>query len=193
MRHLKLFRALLFVVSLLPLLWLTWRALGNHLGPDPAKELVDELGLWAIRFLLLSMAMTPLRLLSGKSFWVAFRRQTGLFAFFYAVLHVLVYVFLLFGAEWQAIASELSRRPYIIAGLAALACLLPLAVTSTRGWQQRLGRRWKSLHKLVYVAALLAMLHFIWLKKLGIYAVWPYALLLLILLAVRIAYRWRKA
>lgn len=179
-------KPLAFLVLLLPLLWLALLAYQNNLGADPAKKLVDETGLWAVRILWLSLAMTPLKNWTGSSVWIHYRRMTGLFAFFYVVLHVLIYTFLLFGANWGALARELTKRPYIIVGFMALLTLIPLAVTSSRNWQKRLGRRWVRLHKLVYISGLLALIHFIWLKKLGIAAVWPYALLLAMLLGERV-------
>ena len=187
-------KVLLFIALLLPCVWLLFSALMSKLGADPAKKLVDETGLWAIQCLWLSLAMTPLKNWTGSSQWIQYRRMTGLFAFFYALLHLLSYVFLLFGAQWAFIGSELSKRPYIIVGFTAFVLLVPLAITSTKQWQRRLKRHWLTLHKLVYLIAILALVHFIWLKKLGIFAVWPYALILLILFAerVRVYFRLKK-
>lgn len=187
-------KVLLFIALLLPCVWLLFSALMSKLGADPAKKLVDETGLWAIQCLWLSLAMTPLKNWTGSSQWIQYRRMTGLFAFFYALLHLLSYVFLLFGAQWAFIGSELSKRPYIIVGFTAFVLLVPLAITSTKQWQRRLKRHWLTLHKLVYLIAILSLVHFIWLKKLGIFAVWPYALVLLILFAerVRVYFRLKK-
>lgn len=187
-------QVLLFIALLLPCVWLLFSALMSKLGADPAKKLVDETGLWAIQCLWLSLAMTPLKNWTGSSQWIQYRRMTGLFAFFYALLHLLSYVFLLFGAQWAFIGSELSKRPYIIVGFTAFVLLVPLAITSTKQWQRRLKRHWLTLHKLVYLIAILSLVHFIWLKKLGIFAVWPYALVLLILFAerVRVYFRLKK-
>ncbi len=185
-------KILLFIVILTPCLWLIFAAMNNQLGADPAKKLVDQTGLWAIQCLWLSLAMTPLKNWTGSSQWIQYRRMTGLFAFFYVLLHFLSYVFLLFGAQWAFIGQELTKRPYIIVGFTAFVLLIPLAITSTAGWQRRLKRRWLTLHKLVYLVAVLALIHFIWLKKLGIFAVWPYALVLFILFAERIRSHLRK-
>lgn len=185
-------KILLFIVILTPCLWLIFAAMNNQLGADPAKKLVDQTGLWAIQCLWLSLAMTPLKNWTGSSQWIQYRRMTGLFAFFYVLLHFLSYVFLLFGAQWAFIGQELTKRPYIIVGFTAFVLLIPLAITSTAGWQRRLKRRWLTLHKLVYLIAILALIHFIWLKKLGIFAVWPYALVLFILFAERIRSHLRK-
>lgn len=185
-------KVILFIALLLPCVWLIFAAVNNQLGADPAKKLVDQTGLWAIQCLWLSLAMTPLKNWTGSSQWIQYRRMTGLFAFFYVLLHFLGYVFLLFGAQWAFIGQELTKRPYIIVGFTAFVLLIPLAITSTAGWQRRLKRRWLTLHKLVYLIAILALIHFIWLKKLGIFAVWPYALVLLILFTERIRSYLRK-
>lgn len=186
-------KPLVFLMLLMPTLWLALSAYQNALGADPAKKLVDETGLWAIRILFLSLAMTPFKNWTGSSVWIHYRRMIGLFAFFYVVMHVLIYIFLLFGANWGALARELTKRPYIIVGFIALLTLIPLAITSTRSWQKRLGSQWTKLHKLVYASGILALIHFIWLKKLGIVAVWPYALVLAMLLGERLRhYLWRK-
>lgn len=185
-------KTLLFIALLLPCLWLIFAAMNNQLGADPAKKLVDQTGLWAIQCLWLSLAMTPLKNWTGSSQWIQYRRMIGLFAFFYVLLHFLSYVFLLFGAQWAFIGQELTKRPYIIVGFTAFVLLIPLAITSTAGWQRRLKRRWLTLHKLVYIIAVLALIHFIWLKKLGIFAAWPYALVLFILFAERIRSHLRK-
>ena len=185
-------KVILFIALLLPCVWLIFAAVNNQLGADPAKKLVDQTGLWAIQCLWLSLAMTPLKNWTGSSQWIQYRRMLGLFAFFYVLLHFLGYIFLLFGAQWALIGQELTKRPYIIVGFSAFVLLIPLAITSTAGWQRRLKRRWLTLHKLVYLVAVLALIHFIWLKKLGIFAVWPYALVLLILFTERIRSYLRK-
>jgi len=182
----------LFIICLLPFAVLAFDAIQNNLGPDPAKHVVDFCGTWAIRMLWVCLALTPLRIVSGRAFWIRYRRMLGLFAFFYATVHVFAYVFLLFGAQWAELLTEITKRPYIIVGAIAFVLLIPLAVTSTRGWQRRLGRKWVKLHKLVYAAGILALLHFTWLKKLGIEATWPYALILLVLFGLRIFSWYRR-
>lgn len=181
-------KILLLPLMLLPLGLALWQGLHGQSGPDPAKALVDEAGLWAFHFLLLSLAMTPLRLLTGHTAWIRFRRMLGLLALFYALVHVSSYIFLLFGARWSDLAVEVTKRPYVMVGALALLLMLPLGLTSTRGWQRRLKRRWVMLHRLVYPVALLVLLHFAWVKKLGFDAVFPYAAVLFLLLGMRI---WR--
>ena len=187
-------KPVIFLLLLLPTIWLGLMAYQNQLGADPAKRLVDETGLWAFRILLLSLLMTPLKNWTGRSVWIRYRRMIGLFTLFYVVMHLLIYVFLLFGADWTLLGKEITKRPYIIVGLLAFVLLLPLGVTSTRNWQKRLGRNWLRLHKTIYVISLLALWHFSWVKKLGIASIWPYALILVILLGerVRMAYQRRQ-
>ncbi|MDF3031782.1 MAG: sulfoxide reductase heme-binding subunit YedZ [Moraxellaceae bacterium] len=182
-------KLVLFPLFLCPLFWLLWSGFGGGLGPDPAKTFVDQNGLWAFRFLLLCLAMTPLRYLTRRSFWGRYRRMLGLFAFFYACVHVISYVFLLFGGRWSEIVVELAKRPYIMVGAMAFVMLIPLAITSTRGWQRKMGRGWVRLHTLIYPAGFLVLLHFLWVKKLGLEAIWPYALLLVLLIGMRI---WKR-
>lgn len=179
-------KAVVLSIGLVPVALLLWAGLNDRLGPDPAKLLVDETGLWAIRFLFLSLAMTPLRRVTGFSLWMRYRRMFGLFALFYAFLHVTSYVFLLFDAQWSQLLTELVKRPYILVGSLALLLMVPLGLTSTKGWQRRLGRRWRSLHRLVYPISLLVLLHFAWVNKLGILVIWPYALALALMLGLRL-------
>lgn len=164
-------------VALTPLVLVIWNAVSGASGPDPAKALVDGTGIWALRFLLASLAMTPLRLLTGLSGWVRYRRLLGLMAALYASVHLLAYVVFLLEGELGRLATELVKRPYIVVGFAAWLALMPLAFTSTRYWQRRLGGRWGQIHKAVYGIVVLALLHFMWLEKTGLMAMWPYALI----------------
>lgn len=186
-------KLVLFPLLLAPLAWLLWAGFTNHLRPDPAKTLVDEAGLWAIRWLLLCLAMTPLRRITGRNLWGRYRRMLGLFALFYVLVHVCSYVFLLFGAHWAELAVELTKRPYIIVGVLALLLMLPLGFTSTRWAQRKLKYRWIQLHRLIYPLSLLVLLHFSWVKKLGLHAIWPYALALFLLLGLRLWWFFRQS
>ncbi|MEM1433029.1 MAG: ferric reductase-like transmembrane domain-containing protein [Pseudomonadota bacterium] len=155
----------------LPALWLIAEILreamapGSRLGADPADAVVDYLGLWSIRLLLLTLAVSPLRRWLGRPELAPLRRTTGLFAFGYVCAHVLAYAVLLNGLEWAVLLEDLTERRYIIAGAVAFGCLLPLAITSTRRWQRRLRRNWIRLHRLVFVAAAAAVLHLLWLTR----------------------------
>jgi sulfoxide reductase heme-binding subunit YedZ len=155
----------IFLLCLLPLCLLVIRTINNDLGANPVETLTHDTGDWALRFMLLSLAVTPLRLLTRRAWLIRYRRMLGLFAFFYAFLHFTVYLWIDQSFLWSEIAADILKRPYITMGFAAFLILLPLAATSTKGMVRRLGKRWASLHRLVYPAALLAILHFIWLTR----------------------------
>lgn len=181
---------LVFPATLLPALLLLYGALYNTLGADPVKILTHETGLWALRFLLLSLAMTPLRRWTGWAGFIRYRRMLGLYAFFYASLHLSVYLVLDLGAYWADLLTDIQKRPYMTVGFAAWLILLPLAVTSTRGMIRRLGRNWQRLHRLVYLAGILAALHFLWLVKADLREPGIYAGILVVLLLARL---WPKS
>ena len=182
MRHLK---AGLFVAGLLPALWLAWAAATGGLGANPIEALAKETGRWALRLLLLTLCVTPLRRLTGRPELGRVRRMLGLFAFFYACLHLLNYVVLDLFFRWEEILADVVEKPFMTVGLATFLLLLPLAVTSTRGWQRRLGRRWARLHRLVYVAGVAAVVHFLWAVKADLREPLVYAALLGLLLGYR--------
>lgn len=142
-----------------------WRTGSDALGADPVTEIEHRTGLWALRLLLLTLAVTPLRQLAGLPVLLRFRRMLGLYAFLYASLHLAAYLVLDLRGYWTQIFEEILERPYITAGFTAWLLLIPLAVTSTRGWMRRLGHRWGQLHRLVYAIGVLAVLHFWWLVK----------------------------
>lgn len=175
-----------------PLLWLAWLVAGGRLGPNPVEFLEHYSGDWALRLLLATLALTPLRRWSGRAEVLRVRRLLGLWAFVWICLHFATY--LTFDLEWSAalLAEDLVERTYISLGFAAWLLLVPLALTSTRGWQRRLGRRWRSLHRLVYPAALLGALHFLWLVKADVREPLVYLSLLAVLLAARLPRRARR-
>ena len=150
--------------SLWPLLWL-YQAWIFALGPDPGKVLVERLGLGTLILVLITLCMTPLQKLSGWPGWIGVRRQLGLWCFAYACMHLAAYLFFVLGLDWGQLGVELSKRPYIIVGSLAFLCLLALAVTSNRYSQRQLGRRWKQLHRLVYIVLGLGLLHFLWIVR----------------------------
>ncbi len=158
-------KPLAFLLCLVPLGLLIWDALQNELGTDPVAQLEHRSGLWALRLLLITLAVTPLRRLTGWNKAVRYRRMLGLFAFFYATVHLAVYLFVDLGGYWTDIFEQIAKKPFVTVGFAAWLLLIPLAATSTQKMIRRLGRRWQQLHRLVYVAALLGVLHFLWLVK----------------------------
>ena len=164
----KLIKPLVFVLALLPFAVLLLRILQNNLGPDPVQELSLETGEWTLRFLLIALAMTPLRRITNQIEFARHRRMIGLFALFYATVHLLVWLMFVLEFRWFAIAEEILDRPYITVGFSAYLILLALGLTSPKFMVRRLGRNWKRLHKLVYVAAIFAVLHLLWILRLDI-------------------------
>ncbi len=179
-------KPIVFLLCLAPFGLLVWRALSDGLGANPVEAVVHFTGSWALRLLLVTLAITPLRRLTGLPWLVRFRRQLGLFAFFYAVLHFTAYLVLDRALVWEDITTDLTKRPYIVVGFVALLLLVPLAVTSTRGWIKRLGRHWLTLHRTVYLIAILAVLHFLWLVKADTLEPLIDAAVLAVLLAFRV-------
>lgn len=187
-------KPLVFAAALSPLLWLASRAVRGTLGPDPVAEVLNRLGLYAISLLFCSLACTPLQIVLGWSWPLRVRRMLGLFAFFYASLHLSTYLFVDQGLDFRGIAKDIAKRRFVTVGFAAWCMLVPLAITSTQAWMKRLGfRRWKSLHRLVYVAGALACVHFIWRFKTALLQPVLYTAVLLLLLGVRVAARVRAS
>ena len=185
MRGMTVAKAAAQLAAAAPALWLAWRIANDLFGADPVAEITHYTGDWALRLLLASLAMTPLRRISGRSEPIHFRRLLGLWAFFYATLHLATYVVLDLGGYWAQIAEDIVKRPFITVGFLAWLLLVPLALTSTRGMMRRLGRRWGQLHKLVYLIGVLAVLHFWWLVKADVREPLVYAAILTLLLLLR--------
>jgi methionine sulfoxide reductase heme-binding subunit len=189
------FKPALFVLCLTPLAFLVWRAVSVQLGPNPEQTLIRTTGLWALRFLLFALAVTPLRKVTGWAELARFRRMLGLFAFSYAALHFTCYLWLVNGFSLGAVAKDVLKHPFVLAGMTALTLMLPLAATSTNAMIKRLGaKRWQALHKLVYAVAVVAAFHFWWFKVAKNDTSDPkfYALLFGILLAYRVVKAWQS-
>lgn len=165
--------------------WQVWQTGSDALGADPVAEVEHCTGLWALRLLLLTLAITPLRQLTGQSVLLRFRRMLGLYAFFYATVHLAAYLGLDLRGYWTQIFEEIVKRPYITVGFLAWLLLVPLAITSTQGWMRRLKRNWGKLHKAIYAIGVLAVLHFWWLVKSDIREPLLYAAILAVLLGWR--------
>ncbi|KMM76056.1 sulfite oxidase [Xanthomonas sp. NCPPB 1128] len=165
--------------------WQVWQSGSDALGADPVAEVEHRTGLWALRLLLLTLAITPLRQLTGQSVLLRFRRMLGLYAFFYATVHLAAYLGLDLRGYWTQIFEEIVKRPYITVGFLAWLLLVPLAITSTQGWMRRLKRNWGKLHKAIYAIGVLAVLHFWWLVKSDIREPLLYAAILAVLLGWR--------
>jgi len=186
----RLLKPLVFLVLLLPLTWLIYAALTENLGANPVENLLHELGGWSLRMMLLTLLMTPLRRLSGWSWPIKIRRMLGLFAFFYVCLHLFVYTGLDLGFDWPYLTEDILERPYITIGFLAWLLLIPLAVTSNRKMIRKLGKRWKSLHRLVYLIMTLGLIHFVWLIKKDLREPLIYCAIFLVLMALRAPLQW---
>ena len=187
----KFSKPLVFVAALAPFLWLAFRGLTGRLSVNPIEDITLTTGIWALRFLLISLAITPIRRLTGWQRVIQYRRMLGLFAFFYATLHLLTYVVLDQGLAFEFIIPDILKRPYITMGMIAFTLMVPLAITSTKGWIRRLGKKWQLLHRLVYLSALAACIHFLWKVKVAIGEPVYYAAILGVLLAFRLLWRFR--
>jgi methionine sulfoxide reductase heme-binding subunit len=176
-----------WALCLLPLLVLLYRAFTDGLGANPISYVTNWLGQWTFRLLLVSLALTPLRIVTGLAWPVLLRRLVGLFTFFYASLHFSVWILLDHFFNWDQMLGDLVKRRYITVGMLALLCLIPLAITSTNGMVKRLGgNAWRRLHRLIYLIGILAALHFLWLAKGFRPDAFLYAGLLMLLLGVRL-------
>ena len=194
-RVMLLLKTVLFTVALLPAVFLilrTFGVAGLSLGANPVEELLHEAGEWGLRFLLITLLITPLRRFTGMNWLVRFRRMLGLFAFFYISAHFLIYSVLDQTLNFPAIVEDIVERPYITLGVTALVMLIPLAITSTNAMMRRLGRRWQKLHRLVYPAAILGVWHFWWQVKEDIREPLVYAVILAVLLGIRLWFWQRK-
>lgn len=180
-------KGVVWVGCLVPVACLLYWFWTDDLTANPIDFITDTLGDWALRLLLASLALTPLRIVTGMAWQMTLRRLLGLFAFFYVALHFSVWIGLDHFFAWRQMGADIAKRPYITVGVAALTVLLPLAATSTSGMIKRMGAvNWKRLHRLVYVAAALGVLHYIWLAKKVLLAPWIYAGVLALLLLIRV-------
>jgi methionine sulfoxide reductase heme-binding subunit len=192
MRGFRPLKAAVFVLAALPAVTLALDGVRGNLTADPIEEITHRTGWWALTLLLITLGVTPVRRLTGWNQLVQLRRMLGLYAFFYASLHLLTYVVLDLFFALDILLEDIVRRPYITVGVAAFLILLALAVTSTKGWIRRLGRRWQQLHRLVYVAAVLGVVHFYWQVKADTREPLIYAGILVVLLAARVRAGGRK-
>ncbi len=182
---------LMLALGLTPLAWLFWAALADQLGANPAETLIRETGDWTLRLLCLTLAITPLRITLGWAELLRFRRLMGLLTFAYACLHLLCYSGFDMGFVWADIVKDIPKRPFALVGALAFALLVSLAATSWNGAIRRMGsRRWQALHRSVYAVAVLAILHFWWIRtgKQNFTEVWVYGLIL----AALLGWRWRR-
>ncbi len=187
----RLAKPLLFLACLLPLARLVVLAFTGGLGANPIEFVTHSTGTWTLVLLLVTLSVTPLRRLSGRPGLLRYRRMLGLFAFFYACLHFMTYIWWDQFFDWAAMAKDVVKRPFITVGFAAFLGLIPLAVTSNKRMMRRLGRHWQQLHRLIYLIAAAGVIHYWWLVKRDITKPAIYGLILALLLGYRIGVWWR--
>ena len=187
-------KPLVFAACLLPFLWLVYGTFTGGLGVNPVEYITNHTGIWTLRFLVATIAITPIRWLTKWNAIIQFRRMIGLFAFFYSVQHFSIYFVLDRSLMFDGLWEDIVKRPYITVGFTALVLMIPLAVTSTKGWIRRLGgKRWNLLHRLVYASALLGALHYIWKVKLDVTNPLIYAAVIVVLLGWRLIKAYQKS
>jgi methionine sulfoxide reductase heme-binding subunit len=189
--NIRYLKVAVFLACLVPFGVLVWDAFTANLGANPVEALLHRSGDWTLRFLMIVLAMTPIKRLTGWVWPLRLRRMLGLFAFFYACSHFLVYTLLDLQLDFAHLGADIAKRPYITIGFTALVLLLPLAVTSTNAMMRRLGRRWKKLHRLIYAVAVLGVIHYYWLVKADVREPLIYAAILAALLGFRLYHHLR--
>jgi methionine sulfoxide reductase heme-binding subunit len=190
----RVVKPVVFLAALGPFGWLVYNAFFGDLGVNPVETITNHTGIWTLRFIVLTLALTPLRYVTGFNPLALFRRMLGLFAFFYGSLHFMTYFILDHSLEFSGVWDDVVKRPYITAGFTAFVLMIPLALTSTQGWIRRLGgKRWNLLHRLVYITAMGAVLHYFWKVKLDTTNPLYYAAVVGVLLGARVWQRARKA
>ena len=183
-----IFKPAVFVVCLVPMAWLVWDIFAGNLSANPIEDIRNRTGIWTLRFLMITLSVTPLRRIIGWPSLIRFRRMLGLFAFFYAFVHFITYIWLDQAFAWDEIVKDMiSKRPFILSGVASFVLLIPLAITSTKKWIGRLGgKRWQMIHRLIYLSAIVGVLHYYWRVKLDIARPLAYGAVLAVLLGLRV-------
>ena len=182
-------KASAFLLASFPFIRLIWLGVHDNLSANPIEFIERSTGFWALLILLITLSLTPIRLITNRVWQLQLRRMLGLFMFFYACLHIAIYLWLDFSFVWADISKDIIKHPRILLGFFAFILTIPLAITSNKAMVRRLGERWKQLHQLVYLIAILGVVHFWWLVKKDIREPLLYASILVLLLAIRIYYK----
>lgn len=186
--RIKLYKKIVFLILLMPFFRLFWLGFNEDLGANPIEFVEHSTGYWTLFILCATLSLTPIRLITQTAWIIQFRRMVGLFMFFYACLHLTTYLFLDYNFLWEDIIKDIIKHPYIIVGVAAFILTMPLAFTSTNKMIKRLGKKWKLLHKSIYLIAILGVLHFWWLIKKDITEPLIFALVIMVLFGIRFYY-----
>ena len=182
----KYFKPIIFLLSFIPFIIIISKIFLNQLGPEPIKEITLHTGEWTLLFLVFTLSMTPLKRLTNLNIWISVRRMLGLFAFFYASLHMLTYIGLDYQFDLSAISKDIFTKKFIFVGFTAWLLMVPLAITSSKKMMGILKKNWKKLHRLIYLISILGVIHFLWLVKKDLTEPLIYLLIIVILLILRV-------
>ena len=185
-------RLIIFLCALIPFAWLVFNTITQQLGADPAKTIVLFTGEWTIYFLFITLSVTPFRRLLKWNWLMPHRRMLGLFALFYGLLHLLSYLIFILGLDFSRLVSETLKRPYITVGFPALLILVALGITSTQKMMRRMGKNWVKLHRLVYLALILAWIHVLWQVRSSYFEAAVYGAVVAVLLGIRLFWAFKK-
>ena len=183
------YKPTVFLLSLWPIYIIAYQLIYNKLGPEPVDRIINHFGEWTLIFILLTLSMTPLKIITNSLEWIKFRRMLGLFAFFYASIHMLIYVGLDYRFDFEPLIDDVFKKKFIFIGFSAWLLLIPLAITSSDRMVRILKKSWKKLHSLIYVVSIFGVLHFIWLSKTIFFKPLIFLIILIILLLFRINFK----
>jgi len=188
----KYFKPVIFLLSSIPFIIIIFKIFFNKLGPEPIKEITLHTGEWTLLFVVFTLSMTPLKRLTNLNIWISIRRMLGLFTFFYGSLHMLTYVGLDYQFDLSAISKDILTKKFIFVGFAAWLLMTPLAITSSKKMMGILKKKWKKLHRLIYLISILGVIHFLWLVKKDLTEPLVYLLIIIVLLILRINFNRSK-
>ena len=185
----KYLKVVIFILSLAPIFYITYQILTNQLGPEPIKDITHHTGKWTLYFIVITLAMTPLKKMTKLNIWINYRRMFGLFIFFYASIHLMTYVGLDYRFDLASIGDDIIKKKYIFIGFSAWLLLIPLAITSNKRMIKILKNKWKKLHRLIYLISLCGAIHYLWLVKRDLTEPLIFLTVILILLALRFKFK----
>ena len=185
----KYLKVVIFILSLVPIFYITYQILTNQLGPEPIKDITHHTGKWTLYFIVITLAMTPLKKMTKLNIWINYRRMFGLFIFFYASIHLMTYVGLDYRFDLASIGDDIIKKKYIFIGFSAWLLLIPLAITSNKRMMKILKSKWKKLHRLIYLISLCGAIHYLWLVKRDLTEPLIFLTVILILLALRFKFK----
>jgi sulfoxide reductase heme-binding subunit YedZ len=185
----KYLKVVVFTLSLVPIFYIIYQILNNQLGPEPIKDITHHTGKWTLYFIVITLAMTPLKKITKLNIWINYRRMFGLFIFFYASVHLMTYVGLDYRFDLASIGDDIIKKKYIFIGFSAWLLLIPLAITSNKRMMKILKNKWKKLHRLIYLISLCGAIHYLWLVKRDLTEPLIFLIVILILLALRFKFK----